>query len=92
MNVLETALPKVYADALANCEPTHAFGAAAVIRNFEETIEKVILLAAFMPIVVSLAGNAGHQTLAVATCSIATGDIHKGDALPLCSGVGERTI
>ena len=61
-----------------------AFGAAAVIRNFEETIEKVILLAAFMPIVASLAGNAGHQTLAVAIRSIATGDIHKGDALPLC--------
>ncbi len=61
-----------------------AFGAAAIIRSFEDTIEQVILLAAFMPIVASLAGNAGHQTLAVAIRSIATGDIHKGDALPLC--------
>ena len=62
-----------------------AFGAAAIIKNFEETIEQIILLAAFMPIVASLAGNAGHQTLAIAIRSIATGDIHKGDALPLCS-------
>lgn len=61
-----------------------AFGAAAIIRNFEETIKQVILLAAFMPIVASLAGNAGHQTLSIAIRSIATGEIHKGDALPLC--------
>lgn len=61
-----------------------AFGAAAIIRNFEKTLEEIILLAAFMPIVASLAGNGGHQTLAIAIRSLATGDVHKGDALPLC--------
>ena len=59
-----------------------AFGAAAIIRNFEETIEKVILLAAFMPIVASLAGNAGHQTLAVAIRSME----NEGKAQPLGGG------
>ena len=61
-----------------------AFGAAAIIRQYEKTLEEIILLAAFMPIVASLAGNGGHQTLAIAIRSLATGDVHKGDALPLC--------
>ena len=61
-----------------------AFGAAAIIREYEKTLEELILLAAFMPIVASLAGNSGHQTLAIAIRSLAMGDVHKGDALPLC--------
>jgi len=61
-----------------------AFGAAAIIREYEETLQELILLAAFMPIVASLAGNSGHQTLAIAIRSLAMGDVHKGDALPLC--------
>ena len=61
-----------------------AFGAAAIIREYEKTIEEIILLAAFMPIVASLAGNGGHQTLAIAIRGLAMGDVHKGDAMPLC--------
>lgn len=42
-----------------------AFLAASVVSFFEETISKFILLAAFMPVVAGMGGNAGTQTLAV---------------------------
>src|SRR3989344_6424407 len=42
-----------------------AFLAASVVGLFEETISKVVLLAAFMPVVAGMGGNAGTQTLAV---------------------------
>lgn len=42
-----------------------AFLAASVVSMFQETISKFILLAAFMPVVAGMGGNAGTQTLAV---------------------------
>ncbi len=42
-----------------------AFIASRVIGQFEGTIEKVVALAALMPIVASVGGNTGHQTLAL---------------------------
>ena len=42
--------------------------AASVIRAFEGEILKLVTLAMLMPIVASLGGNAGTQTLAVAAC------------------------
>ena len=42
-----------------------AFLAASVVGIFEETISKVVLLAAFMPVVAGMGGNAGTQTLAI---------------------------
>lgn len=48
---------------------------ANLIGAFEATIEKVALLAAFIPLIAGTAGNSGTQSLAVAVRGIATRDI-----------------
>ncbi len=48
-----------------------AFLAAIVISMFEETISKFVILAAFMPIIVAMGGNAGTQTVAILVRSMA---------------------
>ena len=55
--------------------------ATAVISQFETTIQKVVALAALMPIVASMGGNAGTQTLAVAVRALATKDLSSANAL-----------
>lgn len=57
-----------------------AFAAAAIILYFEEFIGEMPILAAFMPIIASLGGNAGHQTLAVAIRSLALNEIDDSDS------------
>lgn len=52
-----------------------AFIAASVVRLFEPTIEKWTALAAFMPIVAGMGGNAGTQTLTVFVRGLALGEI-----------------
>jgi magnesium transporter len=52
-----------------------AFAAASVVRYFEPTIEKWTALAAFMPIVAGMGGNAGTQTLTVFVRALALGEI-----------------
>lgn len=49
--------------------------ASVVIAQFEETISRFVALAVLMPIVASMGGNAGTQTLTVAVRSIATKDL-----------------
>lgn len=51
-----------------------AFLAAAVVSMFQDTISKFVLLAAYMPVVAGMGGNAGTQTLAVTVRAIALGD------------------
>ncbi len=46
--------------------------ASAVISLFTETIEAIVALAVLMPIVASMGGNAGTQTLTVAVRALAT--------------------
>ena len=48
-----------------------AMVAAGVIGIFETTIEKIVALAVLMPIVASMGGNAGTQTLTVAVRALA---------------------
>jgi magnesium transporter len=48
-----------------------AFLAAFVVSRFEETISKIVILAAFMPIVAGMGGNAGTQTVAILVRSLA---------------------
>ena len=48
-----------------------AFLAAAVIALFESTLEKVVALAVLMPVVASMGGIAGSQTLSVAIRGLA---------------------
>ncbi len=52
-----------------------AFIAAGVINLFQDTIEKVVALAVLMPIVASMGGIAGTQTLTVLVRGIAVGQI-----------------
>lgn len=49
--------------------------ASAVIGAFAETIETFVALAVLMPIVASMGGNAGTQSMTVAVRSIATRDL-----------------
>ena len=53
--------------------------ASAVIGFFQEDIEKVVALAVLMPIVASMGGNAGMQTLAVTIRTIATNELTKNN-------------
>jgi magnesium transporter len=52
-----------------------AFFASRVISAFEGTIEKVVALAALMPIVAGIAGNSGNQTLTLLVRSLALGQV-----------------
>jgi len=49
--------------------------AGTVIGYFEETIRQVSILAAFIPIVMALAGNAGIQSSAIVVQGLASGDV-----------------
>lgn len=49
--------------------------AAQVVSLFEGTIQKVVLLATFMPVVAGMGGNAGNQTLAIMIRAIALGEV-----------------
>ena len=53
--------------------------ASIVIGFFQEDIEKVVALAVLMPIVASMGGNAGMQTLAVTVRAIAKKEISSGN-------------
>jgi magnesium transporter len=55
-----------------------AFLAAAVVGFFEGTIAKMAILAAYMPIVAGMGGNAGAQAMAVAIRGIALGEWDRG--------------
>lgn len=58
-----------------------AFVSASVIGLFEATIEKVVALAVLMPIVASMGGNAGTQTLTVAVRALAMRDLDTRNAM-----------
>lgn len=58
-----------------------AIAASIVIALFEETIETIVALAVLMPIVASMGGNAGTQTLTVAIRAMATKDLTATNAL-----------
>ncbi|WP_343564866.1 magnesium transporter [Kiloniella sp. b19] len=57
-----------------------AIAASLVIGLFEGTIEQVVALAVLMPIVASMGGNAGTQTLTVAVRSLAMKDLSSSNA------------
>ena len=57
-----------------------AFLDTAVISMFEHTIEKVVALAALMPVVASMGGNAGTQTLTVVVRALATKELTAANA------------
>jgi len=55
--------------------------ASNVIALFQATIEQIVALAVLMPIVASMGGNAGTQTLAVAVRALATKDLTPSNAM-----------
>lgn len=55
-----------------------AFVASRVIGQFEGTIEKVVALAALMPIIANVGGNAGNQAMALMIRSLALNQLTQG--------------
>ncbi len=58
-----------------------AFLAASVVDLFQTTIDQIVLLAVLMPIVPSMGGVAGTQTLTIITRAIALGQIEASNAM-----------
>lgn len=56
---------------------------ASIIGRFEETLNKVAILAVFIPLIAGMAGNTGTQALAVVVRGLATGDYHRENKLKL---------
>jgi magnesium transporter len=56
-----------------------AFLATWIISLFGATIEQMVVLAFLMPIVASMGGNAGMQTLAITVRTLATNDLTKNN-------------
>ncbi|MDJ0904793.1 MAG: magnesium transporter [Woeseiaceae bacterium] len=57
-----------------------AFLAASVVDLFQDTIDKIVLLAVLMPVVPSMGGVAGMQSLTVITRAMALGQIDRTNA------------
>jgi magnesium transporter len=52
-----------------------AFAAASVVKVFENTIQTVVTLAVFMPVVAGMGGNAATQTITVVVRGLALGEL-----------------
>lgn len=66
-----------------------AIAASAVISLFDATIEQIVALAILMPIVASMGGNAGTQTLTVAVRALATNEL---SAANMGRMIGKETV
>jgi magnesium transporter len=55
-----------------------AFIAAAVVGLFQETIDRIVILAAFLPVLAGQSGNTGCQALAVALRGMTLGELQPG--------------
>jgi magnesium transporter len=55
-----------------------AFLAAAVVGMFQETIDRVVILALFLPVLAGQSGNTGCQALAVALRGLTLGELKPG--------------
>ena len=60
-----------------------AFIASRVIGMFEGSIEKLVALAALMPIVAGIGGNSGNQTITMIVRAMALGQVSREHARPL---------
>jgi magnesium transporter len=54
--------------------------ASTIIRIFEDSVERMVALAILMPIVASMGGNAGTQTMTVAVRALATRELGRSNA------------
>ncbi|MDR4651204.1 MAG: magnesium transporter [Nitrosomonas sp.] len=60
-----------------------AFVASRVIGLFEDSIEKLVALAALMPIIAGIGGNSGNQTITMIVRALALEQINSGSAWKL---------
>ena len=56
-----------------------AFLAGGVVAMFQDTIDRLVILAAFLPVLAGQSGNTGCQALAVTLRGITLGEIKRGD-------------
>ena len=66
-----------------------AIAASMVISQFEAAIAQIVALAVLMPIVASMGGNAGTQTLTIAVRALATRELTSANALRI---VGKEVV
>lgn len=78
-----------------------AIVAANVIHLFEGSIQQMVVLAVLMPIVASIGGNAGTQTMTVTVRALATQELRRSNtwriirrevAVGVCNGIGFAII
>ena len=55
-----------------------AFVAAAVVGIFQNTLDRMVILALFLPVLAGQSGNTGCQALAVTLRGLTSGDLQKG--------------
>jgi magnesium transporter len=60
-----------------------AFVAAAVVGFFQDTIDRLVILALFLPVLAGQSGNTGCQALAVTLRSMTLGELKPGSERPL---------
>jgi magnesium transporter len=60
-----------------------AFLAAAVVGYFQDTIDRLVILALFLPVLAGQSGNTGCQALAVTLRGMTLGEMKPGAARPL---------
>ncbi len=65
-----------------------AFLAGAVVALFQGTIDQLVILAAFLPVLAGQSGNTGCQALAVTLRGITLGEIRNGDGMKLITKEG----
>lgn len=65
-----------------------AFLAGAVVALFQGTIDQLVILAAFLPVLAGQSGNTGCQALAVTLRGITLGEIREGDGMKLVTKEG----
>jgi magnesium transporter len=63
-------------------------GASLIIHGFEARLEQVSLLAAFIPVILGMGGNAGTQSLTVVTRGLALGRIQVNELLRVVTREG----
>jgi magnesium transporter len=69
------------------------FLAASVVNLFEGTLEKLVILAVYMPIIAGMGGNAATQTLAVMVRGIAVGEVSLRNSFrPILNEIGAGFI
>lgn len=60
-----------------------AFAAAAVVSVFQDTIDRIVALAVFLPVLAGQSGNSGSQAMAITLRGMTLGELEQGDARTL---------